>query len=393
MSVDKTKEIRNIRKTSEKNQTTVNKASVKMNSERNILSIGMIIISIGIIIILTSIILNVCYHPAPDLYLKNKLKDILDQLLMCAGTTLITIGAGTALYSYFDFVNYVQNKIKDVIIDYNFTDHISDEQKKSLARRLEKELLHQNTENNLYDFVQEEVLSLARQAYYEEFTLDVSCHKVGNEIHKTIYKDYIINCESQKDFDIARNNEFGVKCKTSCTNALEANIKLTINSIEFTDADYSITESATNDEVYGKRCKYTLNDSAKKRIENTRSDNWDYKYNVQSEMLSIVKDDDMSFSFRLYYPCKNTTFLFTYNPDEFEVMEDVFVFKDFDNNENNQKKPIITRHNKGSILVKIDNWILPGDGITFVLSPPTPSNSSDNIINQNNEMGQHSQTA
>ena len=107
----------------------------------------------------------------------KKIADIFDQLLMCVGTTLMTIGAGTALYSYFDFVNYVQEKIKEVIIDYNFTDKLSDNQKKDLARKLEKELLHQSTDNNLYDFVQEEVLTLAKQAYYEEFTLNVSCKK------------------------------------------------------------------------------------------------------------------------------------------------------------------------------------------------------------------------
>lgn len=120
-----------------------------------------------------------------------------------------------------------------------------------------------------------------------------------------------------------------------------------------------------------------MSESARSKIENATSDNWDHKYYVKSEMISIVKDDDMSFSFRLYYPCKSTTFLFTYNPDEFEVMEDVFVFKDFDNNDSAQKKPIITRRNKGSIFVKIDNWILPGDGITFVLSPPMSDGSSD----------------
>lgn len=386
MSTNESENIQNLRKTSNKNQKEVNKASNKLNFGRNILSIGIVIISIGIIVVLFSIIFNVCYHPSkPNLSLKNKIKEILDQLLLCTGTTLITIGAGTALYSYFDFVNYVQNKIKDVIIDYNFTDHLSDDQKKTLARKLEKELLHQNTENNLYDFVQEEVLSLAKQAYYEEFTLDVSCHKSGNEIHKTIYKDYIINCESQPDFDIARNNEFGVKCKTSCSNAPKDNIKLSINSIDFTGDDYSVTESATNDEVYGKRCVYTLNDSARKRIEETKSVNWNYKYSVHSEILSIVKDDDMSFSFRLYHPCKSTTFLFTYNPEEFEVMEDVFVFKDFDNNEDTQKKPIITRHNKGSILIKIDNWILPGDGITFVLSPPTSANPCNNTVSNDKD--------
>lgn len=376
MSKKHTKEA--LKRASEKNQKDINRISAKTNARRNIFAYGIIFITIGIIVILLSIIYSVCCQPHyPNLTLKTKMKDVINQLLMCIGTTLITIGAGTALYSYFDFVNYVQNKIKDVIIDYNFTDKLSDEEKKKLTRKLEKELLHQNTDNNLYDFVQEEVLSLAKQAYYEEFTLNVSCKKCGNEIHKTIYKDYIINCESQPDFDIAENNEFTVKCKSTCDNAPSENVKLNINTIDFADDDYSVVISTTSDEVYNKIHKYTLSESARSKIENATSDNWDHKYYVKSEMISIVKDDDMSFSFRLYYPCKSTTFLFTYNPDEFEVMEDVFVFKDFDNNDSAQKKPIITRRNKGSIFVKIDNWILPGDGITFVLSPPMSDGSSD----------------
>lgn len=376
MSINNTRNT--LRKTSEQNQKDVNKISSKINSGRNIFAIGIIIIAIGVIIILSSIIYSVCYQPSPDLTLQNKIKDIINQLLMCIGTTMITIGAGTALYSYFDFVNYVQNKIKDVIIDYNFTDRLSDDQKKKLTRKLEKELLNQNTDNNLYDFVQEEVLSLAKQAYYEEFTLNVACKRVGNEIHKTIHKYYVINCESQPDFDIAENNEFAVKCKASSSDAPSANLKLNINNIDFVDDDYSVSTSTTNDEVYNIKHKYTMSESARKKIENVKSDNWNYKYCVNSEMTSIVKDDDMSFSFRLYHPCKSTTFLFTYNPDEFEVMEDVFVFKDCDNNDTSQKNPIITHHNKGSIFVKIDNWILPGDGITFVLSLPISKSLSNN---------------
>lgn len=379
MSKEKIKKA--LKRISEKNQRDVNKITAKTNSRRNIFTYGMFFISIGIIIILGSIIYSVCYHPTyPNLALKCKIKDVLNQLLTCIGTTLITIGAGTALYSYFDFVNYVQNKIKDVIIDYNFTDNLSDDQKKKLTRKLEKELLHQNADNNLYDFVQEEVLSLAKQAYYEEFTLNVSCKKSGEEIRKTICKDYTINCESQPDFDIVKNNEFRIKCKSSCNKKPSENIKLSINTIDFIDADYSVEPSATNDEVYNQIYKYTLCDDAKKRIENAKPDNWDYKYCVKSEMISIVKEDDMSFSFRLFYPCKKTTFLFTYNPDEFEVMEDVFVFKDVDNNDSIQKKPITIQHNRGSIFIKIDNWILPGDGIIFTLSPPMPNTSSSNTL-------------
>lgn len=384
MSV-KNQEIDSIRKIAEKNQNDLNSnkrnpnmKNRKKESGKHILAIGIIIITIGMIIILSSIIFKAYYTGRYTDVFKTKISDVIDQLLMCTGTTLITIGAATALYSYFDFVNYVQEKIKDVIIDYNFTDILSDVQKKNLARKLEKELLHQNTDNNLYDFVQEEVLTLAKQAYYEEFTLNVSCKKVGNEIHKTIYKDYIINCDSQPDFDIAANNEFSIKYKGSCSNAPADSIKLSINSIDFTKDDYSTDEKDTNDEVYNKNCKYTLNNIAKDKIEKMKLDNWDFRYYVKSEMLSIVKDDDMSFSFRLYYPCKNTTFLFTYNPEEFEVMEDVFVFKDFDIDDNTKKKSIITQHNKGSIFIKIDNWVLPGDGITFVLSPI--SNNTKNEI-------------
>lgn len=161
MSKKHTKEA--LKRASEKNQKDINRISAKTNARRNIFAYGVIFITIGIIIILLSIIYSVCYQPNyPNLNLKTKMKDVINQLLMCIGTTLITIGAGTALYSYFDFVNYVQNKIKDVIIDYNFTDKLSDEEKKKLTRKLEKELLHQNTDNNLYDFVQEEVLSLAK---------------------------------------------------------------------------------------------------------------------------------------------------------------------------------------------------------------------------------------
>lgn len=370
-------EVAKLRKKEQQNRKDVDEKTArigndsKKRSQKQILTIGMLIIAGGIIVTLLSIILASFYITTinEEEVLLIKWLQVVDDLLMCLGTTLITVGAGTALYSYFDFVNYVQEKIKDVIIDYNFTDALSDEEKKSLAYKLEKEILHHTEGNNLYDFVQDEVLSLAKKAFYEEFTLNVACEKVGSEIHKAIYKDYIINCKAEPKFDISKNNEFVIKCKETCENNPAGNIKLTINDVEFSDEDYAAESENTDDEVYNKRCTYTLNEQAKEKIGAVVKDDWDYLYTVKSEVLSVVRDDDMTFSFRLYHPCKSTTFLFTYNPEQFEVMEDVFVFKDTDTDENVKKKAITTRRNKGSIHVKIDNWILPGDGITFVLSP------------------------
>lgn len=354
------------------NEKEQNNGSISdIHSQKQILFIGIIIIASGIIAILLSIVLSeFCIATIDkDKELLKKWMEVIENLLMCVGTTVMAIGAGTALYSYFDFVNYVQERLKRVIIDFDFTDIMSDEEKKALAYKLEKEILHHTEGNNLYDFVQDEVLSLAKKAFYEEYTLNVACEKVDSEICKTIYKDYIINCKADPRFDISKNNEFVIKCKESCEKEPADNVKLTINNVEFSNKDYDVKSEMTNDEVYNKKCTYTLNEQAREKIEQVVKEHWDYMYTVKSEMVSVVQDDDMTFSFRLYHPCKSTTFLFTYNPDEFEVMEDVFVFKDTDTDENVKKKAIITRHNKGSIHVKIDNWILPGDGITFVLSP------------------------
>ena len=367
-----------LRTAEKENRKSVNRISRKRtgvesgNSKNHILLIGIIFISFGVLVLLCTIIFNEIYISQFDDTggIGLKICQIIDSFLVCAGTTLMTIGAGTALYSYFDFVNYMQDKIKDVIIDNNFTDNLSDEQKKELARKLEKEILHQNEGNNLYDFVQDEVLSLAKMAFYEEFTLNVSCQKKGSEIHKTICKNYIINCESQPDFDIVRNNDFSMKCKDNCEDEPVKDIKLSINGIDFTSDDYSTGNENTDGEVYNKNCRYSITEEARKKIDKIRDDkNWELKYNVSSQMKTIVQEDDMTFSFRLYYPCKNTTFIFTYNPDEFEVFEDVFVFKDIEIDENISRKAITTCHNRGSIFVRIDNWVLPGDGITFVLSP------------------------
>lgn len=376
-NVLKNRQVDKMRKEEQRNRKQIdnegyrNGSTPAVQSQKQILFIGIIIIAFGIIAVLFSIILSEFYVATIDEnkgMLKKWVK-VGEELTMCIGTTTMAIGAGTALYSYFDFVNYVQEKLKRVIIDFDFTDIMSDEEKKVLAYKLEKEILHHTEGNNLYDFVQDEVLSLAKRAFYEEFTLNVACEKVGSEICKTIYKDYIINCKAEPGFDISENNEFIIKCKESCEKDPADNIKLTINNIEFSKQDYFTKLETTNDEVYNKKCTYTLNEQAKEKIEQVVKDRWDYMYTVKSEMVSTVRDDDMTFSFRLYHPCKNSTFLFTYNPDEFEVMEDVFVFKDTDTDENVKKKAVITRHNKGSIHIKIDNWILPGDGITFVLSP------------------------
>lgn len=339
--------------------------------QNNILIIGVLVILLGVLIILASIILSAAYIPTIEesYILKLKIWTVIDDLLMCLGTTVITVGAGTALYSYFDFVNYMQDKMKRVMIDYEFTDILSENEKKKLATKLEKEIVHQVAGNNLYDFVQDEVLSLAKQAFYEKHILTISCEKVDQTIVKTIHRSYILNCSSQADFDIAGANMFTICHHNKDDINIAKDVTLNINGTIFSLEDYDKEEKPSNEEVYNKQCILSLKKEAIDRMQKSMDkENWDNLYKVESDMVSVVQENDLTFAYRLFYPCKSTMFLFTYNPDEFEVMENIFAFKDTDLS-NMEDNPVKVIHNRGSILIEINNWVLPGDGVVFVLAP------------------------
>lgn len=98
-----------LRKTESKNRNEINRKNSLNNdndskrSRKQIFTIGIIIITVGFIIILLSIIYGTFVVSTYTDGLAKKWAEVLDEMLVCTGTTLMTIGAGTALYSYFDF--------------------------------------------------------------------------------------------------------------------------------------------------------------------------------------------------------------------------------------------------------------------------------------------------
>lgn len=345
-----------------------NKIPSEKYSERIIRLISFISTFAGVAILFGSSWMNteISYNPKLICWWRNaRMVDFLSNF----GSLLITIGIGTALYSFFDFVNYVQRHLKNVVIDYNFTDCLNDNEKEKLICKLQKEVNKQNETNDLYDFAQAEVLTLANRAHYEDFTLVVKCYKENNRIIKDITEDYVVNCINEDCFDIGKCCM--IKLGSMKDNKCIVSIKeLTINGQQYGKTDYNNgTTQKRAQEVYNQQNILTLKKhTIKKIIKHGKKINNNTKYHIRLKTKTDVSIDDLIYAYRLYRPSKKTTFIFQYNSKDFEVLDALFTFKDFDMLDKQNEFVNIIREN-GIIRISIDEWILPGDGVIFILSP------------------------
>jgi formylmethanofuran dehydrogenase subunit D len=218
----------------------------------------------------------------------------------------------------------------------------------------------------LYDFVNTEVKELSRKTFFEEYSVHTYCSIQDNMIYKQFIKTFTINYKGTPDFKI------DLKYLTHCTfksyNKSDDFQPLTINELlvngkNITDKiKYCLTD--TNDKLYNKQCYYAFKNEKDMQASTYSSD----KITVCLKYVTFVEADDKLLTQRVYMPCKSFEYIFSYDPKIFNAIAEPFSFKDVLVEEaciNKEKIKIIYTDN--CIHVKMNDWILPGDGVIFLI--------------------------
>lgn len=294
----------------------------------------------------------------------------------------ITIGVGTILYGHFDFVQYVRNSLCKILFEYEFVDNLNDDEKSKLMRKLQKDLIYHDKEsgnNTLFDFVNNELTTLTQGPYYESIDAYFHCKTDGNIIEKHILRRLVINIEQAPDYryDLSQQTRcyfFRPPEMPDIITPYEI-LHLTINS---QDLDFKIErkfESVKDERGYHIVSYYKFIDDFDVTTLYEGTD----IITIELEYITRVYSSDKSLVFRTYFPCKKLHASFMCD-DPLSVHPDIFCFKG--RSSSGLSRDFIHVHPfDSSVHIDISDWMLPGDGIIYLLelngiNPTTPMKES-----------------
>lgn len=343
---------------------------MKQENKKNgkINCIGIITILIGLLLICIFIAIHISIDEP------GKLWEFIYSFAMNVGMTIVTIGAGTVLYGYFDFVNYMRNNLREVILEYSFIKNLNDDQKELLMNKISKDLVYhdENIQNDtLYSFVNKEVKELTQSPYYEKLDLSISCRYHDGKIYKSIIRKFIINYENAKSeylFDLKRITKTSFVYNSQIDKPISVT-KLTLNNHDLTDKIEFQEKTQPKFNQYSTECFYTFKEDFEFRQENYLI-NEKKILKIELEYHTCVPEDDNTMGFRVYAPCRFFEASFVYDESITSVFCDAFAFKDRKPNQSKiDNERIDYTRNDNNIIVKMGDWILPGDGVIYVITP------------------------
>ena len=350
-------------------------SELRNQSESGFKKTGLIIIAVSMVIMLVALYFEAMTFPT-DIEWLNELWNVGYILIVNVSAVVITIGCGTVLYGYFDFIKYVKDTLCGVIMEYKFVDNLSDHEKEKLIRYTEKQIIYKDCSegnNTLYDFVNREIINLVKGPYYETLSLNFNCTLVGDTIVKHVFRNMLINVQHAPDY------KFSLERITRCLfngdpeEVYEANPyelkSLIINGKELIDCTERYIQSI--EEVhdildYHSLVRYRFKDSFDESDANPLNGIID----VRLEYVTRVHVSDKTLGFRTYFPCKQMDLTFVYD-NSLSVTKDIFCFKDRKNDGSSDRDRIQVIENDNSICIKFLNWVLPGDGIIYYIETKT----------------------
>ncbi len=293
--------------------------------------------------------------------------ELISQLLLMG----ITLGLGTVIYGCFDVISFFKSQIKEVLIEDDYLNNLSREKKEELKTKLENDLVYNGYKPQpdcLYTFVKNKIEPLVKKCFFKVYSCEIFCEY--NDKEKTIHKHMNYNLvishidPNEKDtFDI--NSQIKTYYDDNPLNSLKIE-KLTIGSHSY-ENKVDLIENTVPDDGSGYIKEYSLKDIPQEMKDDLTFSDTDLAINIS--LLSIVTENDLSYSNRLSCPCSNFDFSFVYNSKQFTADPSVFCFMD------KADGPIprwsLKTTTKMSDIVDIDvnvaGWMLPGDGVSITL--------------------------
>ncbi|MCI8597770.1 MAG: hypothetical protein HFJ10_04925 [Lachnospiraceae bacterium] len=346
----------------------------KQKGDKNIVFIGSIIILIGLIIFIIALWGTNVYEAIEN----NRCYMIIFNFIADIGKTIMTVGAGTVLYSYYDFVNYIKKILINIVIENNYVDDLSDDKKREIISRLEKQVIYGyeiSDENTLYDFVNKEIQSLVKNIHYESMSLNINCRlSEQNKIEKDFIREFVCNFDVNQEYEI--DLAFMTKCSFVKNDEIKTpfvieefqiNGKNLINEIEMKCSEKDGAENSVD--TYTTTYYYDFKNDNLRKAKNYIENKDKNIVKIFIKYKTVVPIEDNALAYRVYVPCKKFDAILVYDENIKEVFTDIFAFKDRKLNDRKlDTNRVSYSQNRNCISVSFKDWILPGDGIMYIFS-------------------------
>lgn len=292
-------------------------------------------------------------------------RDTVKPLLENAGVIFIVLSIGTLLFEFFIFTEYTRSRIAELMTEYRFLDVLKKEYKDELFKKLFISRLKHNSSADLYD-LSERIVQLFTDYYYNEFNVAIFCSlivKKGKKyIEKNIKKyEVLIPVDTQSElFERLLNiNVFN----RQCIDGLEP-LSIKYVKIDHTKVDYDIVTKALSFQDEQDKSEYILNLKERHTFSS--------ECILEIEYTTIVPISDNMYNVRADRACKDFCVHFSYDNTCFVTASQGFTFMAFGEN----RFRILRRNNDCDKMIRVNNWILPGEGAIFVINEKAPDLNS-----------------
>ncbi|MEQ3315302.1 hypothetical protein [Enterocloster clostridioformis] len=277
---------------------------------------------------------------------------------------VIGIGISTLVLDFFSYIRYTRNRIKEIMLDKNYIETLSDKEKRRMIESAEQSLYFKNGEfadNSLYANIKELIIPLIEENYYKQYKVHVDCYVDENRgvITKRVHKIMDIMCISdKKDFKIPFSTYLLRQEGFSERDLYKINeFIFDGNNITEDIAEHIVNNTVDNEEDI-EDIRFTVDYSFKLKKGLNR---------IEIKTETVVPIADNTYSHTITIPCRRYSINFTVHNENYDVLGFAFAFDDEEHKDDISK--IIYRDKYDECFkIRFEDWTLPGDGVVFVIN-------------------------
>lgn len=275
------------------------------------------------------------------------------------GIALFIVGSVSIFLEVTDYGRVVLKAVTDAMATDDFIDKLPTERLKKIRNKVEQKLIFGENppdQSSFYHMIQNEVLNLVNECYYEVFINDIQCRIIDNKIYKTITRKIIIVNPNSKPK--TKNIPLGSYFKKVPGEDDKNLYEVTSFRVIQDNMEYDLVDKVRliSKETTGKlKKRYDLDISGEYELTVNK------RCTVELETKSIVPIADIHYHVSVSSPCKrySSTFFLSSESGSYRLTAFGIGFMD------EQKLSIAPFEDANAIKVEFSDWILPGDGSVF----------------------------
>ncbi|GBG57291.1 hypothetical protein SPFL3102_02657 [Sporomusaceae bacterium FL31] len=308
-------------------------------------------------ILIIALILLIISHALPLCLASEVIKEI--GIAIIISVTLV-VALETNHYKDY-FMGMFKGQATELLIDDKYLEGLSLARQKKLKEKVDKLLFFRQRNYDtagLWPFLNTEMAELLNGYYFDEYHMNSDCEilQISEQtvIKKKTYRRMIFVNPTHNSIKL----QFPVNCSMMPITGIDDSDIFKIDKVMIDKKDYSVevtkllknqptSVDSTDRYCLSFYCDYYIELKANSRIE------------VSFEVDTIVPITDQSYSHRIARPCKKYYSKFTVHSSDYTVEGWGFAFND--------TKKLHCNRQKRWMEIEFRDWILPGDGIIFLL--------------------------